>query len=508
MFEKRKTTERGQAIVLIALAIIGLVSFTGLAVDAGIAFSNKRQAQNAADNAAFAAALSAIRNSEATENDLALAAENIMVKNGFDPDDGSVTVQVNNPPESGPYAGNDEYIQIIIETQAETFFAPVIGINETRSTVEAVVRAKTSEVSPLYNGSALVALKDTGDKTFIINGGNHVTVEGSGMFVNSSGSKALKIGGGTVIKTDTGIGVVGGTQIANSVEIDGYTVEWNANNPPVSTGLSQIPLPPDYSFIPMPPAPPSCAGLPTITKNSWNNYPDGTDVTISPGIYPNGITMLGGVTHVTMESGIYCVHDHFQFNGGMTVDGGNVKLVPQDNYDLVFNGGTILNFTNLEYYAEDGDLIIHGGNELHTDRFRFFVTGDANFRMHGGAVFVSNDTYFYLPEGKAEWNGGSIITMQAPPQNDPNGFGGLLMYKPWENTVDMDFHGGSDINLRGSFLLPHTELQFHGGNQLDAIQTQIVAYTLQFNGGSNIYVDFNDVDNYQAAAPPTIELAE
>lgn len=522
---KHKKTERGQAIVLIALAIVGLVGMTGLAIDGGNAFANKRQAQNAADNAALSTALLAIRDEDATQAELEANADDIMRANGFDSDDGSVTITVNRPPADGPYASCtnpsqdvldeypdfdcNEFIQVIIDTDVETFFASAVGVQSTHSRVETVARAKQGTTSPLYGGNAIVALKDTGNNTFDILGGNMTNIKGSGIFVNSSGSKAFRILGGCIMNTDTGIGVVGGTQLTPSVMIDGYMVAWNAKNPPtLSTGVAPISLPPDYSFIPMPPAPPSCAGLPTITKNSWNNYPDGANITLTPGNYVNGITILGGVTHITMGSGTYCVHDHFQMNGGMVLDGGNVKLVPQGNYDVTINGGTILNFDNLEYYTEDGGLIINGGNQLHADRFRFYATGAADFNMQGGSVFTSNNAYFYLPEGKAQWLGGSIISMSAPPQNDPDGFGGLLMYKPWENEVDETFYGGNSITLNGSILMPHTDLKFIGGTSTNAVDTQIIAYTVQFMGGSFVNIDFNDNEQYQAGEPPVIELAQ
>jgi uncharacterized membrane protein len=53
--------ERGQALVLIALAAVGLFAFAGLAIDGSIVFSDRRHAQNAADTAALDAALAYIR---------------------------------------------------------------------------------------------------------------------------------------------------------------------------------------------------------------------------------------------------------------------------------------------------------------------------------------------------------------------------------------------------------------------------------------------------------------
>ena len=48
--------ERGQALIVIALALVALAGITGLVVDGGNAFLDRRNAQNAADSAALAAA--------------------------------------------------------------------------------------------------------------------------------------------------------------------------------------------------------------------------------------------------------------------------------------------------------------------------------------------------------------------------------------------------------------------------------------------------------------------
>ena len=56
-----KASEKGQALILITLAAIGLFAFAALAIDGSMAFSNKRHAQNAADTSALAGALSYAR---------------------------------------------------------------------------------------------------------------------------------------------------------------------------------------------------------------------------------------------------------------------------------------------------------------------------------------------------------------------------------------------------------------------------------------------------------------
>ncbi len=166
-----KKNERGQAIVLIALAMVGLIGFTALSVDGGTAYINNRQAQNAADSAALSAALTIIRNPDLSEEGIRQAAENMAINmaanNGYDISDPAVTVTTNWPPDdTSAYAGNNEYVQVIIESQVETFFASVIGIDTTNSRVEAVARAKPPTTAIPFDGAAVVGLAD------LLEGGN------------------------------------------------------------------------------------------------------------------------------------------------------------------------------------------------------------------------------------------------------------------------------------------------------------------------------------------------
>src|SRR6186997_1064240 len=87
---KKKSQERGQALILIAFAAIGLFAFTALAIDGSRVFSDRRHAQNAADTAALAAALTKVRG-----GDYVLAAEKRAETNGYVTDaDSSVDVHL------------------------------------------------------------------------------------------------------------------------------------------------------------------------------------------------------------------------------------------------------------------------------------------------------------------------------------------------------------------------------------------------------------------------------
>ncbi len=193
---KKNRKERAQAIVLIAFAIVGLVGFTALSIDGGTAYINNRQAQNAADSAALSAALTIIRNIDLSEAQIRQAAENMAVSmaanNGYNSSDPSVTITTNWPPDdTSAYVDNEEYVQVIIESQVETFFAPVIGINTTNSRVEAVAHAQPPTTAIPFDGAAVVGLAE------LLEGGNgnnaecpidvsntKWTVTGGGLFSN------------------------------------------------------------------------------------------------------------------------------------------------------------------------------------------------------------------------------------------------------------------------------------------------------------------------------------
>ena len=73
-----KRTEKGQALIIIALAAVVLFGFAALAIDGSTAFSDRRHAQNSADTAALAGALAFTRG-----RDVTTAATDRATNNGY-----------------------------------------------------------------------------------------------------------------------------------------------------------------------------------------------------------------------------------------------------------------------------------------------------------------------------------------------------------------------------------------------------------------------------------------
>lgn len=343
------SSERGQAVILIALAVVGLIGLTALAVDGGNIYAERRRAQNAADATVLDAALAKARGQNLYAEGLARAASNRYIDS--DPTAGSstpaVNVEIYNPPISGPYAGNSEYIQTFITARIKTYFGRVVGINEVTNKVQAVARAKPPVFLPMFYGNAIVGLAPTTCKAVTYQGNADTTVTGGGIYVNSncdaSGNKAAFFNNSSAAQlTAPCLQAVGG-----------IVYEPGAINIPSSCIITGAPpLPPViYPNI-------TCTGNAVKSGNM-----------LSPGNY-SGTFPPAGVTH--LQPGVYCVNGDFRLNANDTLIGSDVVIMVSG--EVRWNGGATIQldapnsgpFAGLLLYMPEGnanDLIINGNSD-------------------------------------------------------------------------------------------------------------------------------------------------
>ena len=157
IMHKKNIPERGQMLVIFAMATIGLVAMAAFAIDGSMVLADRRHAQNAADTAVMAGALTYVRECEATGCDNAAdvssakaameaAALDRADSNGYTDDSTRSEVEVHTCDEAdascaAPYAGDDSYIQLVITSHVDTFFAPVVGVQTLTNRVQAVAMA-------------------------------------------------------------------------------------------------------------------------------------------------------------------------------------------------------------------------------------------------------------------------------------------------------------------------------------------------------------------------------
>jgi hypothetical protein len=142
--------ERGQALVVIAMAMIGLLAFVGLTVDSGILFIGEGHLRRAVDAAALAAATQfrVGRNSDR----LQLTAMEVVHMNGVDPTTLVLTICSPGDPHNDdalcPAAGapHKKLVRVKATTKVTFAFLGIIGIPSTQITADATSETASVDV--------------------------------------------------------------------------------------------------------------------------------------------------------------------------------------------------------------------------------------------------------------------------------------------------------------------------------------------------------------------------
>lgn len=301
---KQARQEKGQALILIALAAVGLFGFAALAIDGSRAFSDKRHAQNAADAASLAGALAHTRG-----NDIISAATNIATTNGYDGGAmNDVTITTEDIAEGSGICPGDtigKRITVSIKSFVDTTFARVIGRTQVENNVTATAQTCGYTRAPLLSGHPVIGLSNYNtighpDSCGFNTGHSHSAIweiEGGGVYSNgcaySSHPGAVNFHTGPDPDCAAAAGTAAGFDCQNGGQTQMY-----------------IAYPADIDAI-MPPNP--CVsggiGLP---------QPSGSGV---------------------ISNGVYCISDLDAFDSmDITLDNATL-YVTDTNFDLKFAGG-------------------------------------------------------------------------------------------------------------------------------------------------------------------------
>jgi len=226
--------ERGQVIVLLALLMIVLLGFAGLAIDGGNVLTQRRRAQNAADNAALSYALK--RNQGQIDSTAATSMNTILSANGY------VNGQANTSTSySTTTTSTGGTVTLVLTSTVPTAFIHIVYNGPVQYTVQAQAQWITSNVPPMA-GFALVGMSNcatVGGNTIDVTGGGNsggINVHNGNLFVNSTetnSSNDCAIDPPTSAN-NTGITVDNGYSI---VSVGGYNYAGVQNmTQPITTG--------------------------------------------------------------------------------------------------------------------------------------------------------------------------------------------------------------------------------------------------------------------------------
>ncbi len=333
-------SERGQAIILIAGALVGLLGMVALAVDGSMVYADRRELQSIADNAVMSAAAEAamaldqravnfqsfICNSGNMIDSMVIARDATIDKAlayGYEvdadiSDDNGVEISCHVVDNNGLI---DDYldIRIKITAQSNTAFTSFIMPDGIRNTVESVSRVRPRR--SLAQGNAIASLgPECGGVD--MNGNDTIVIDGGGIFSNS----CLDFRGNTDITINVDIGGIG----YMTTYTEAGNVDINMDPEKASEGLDIVDIPtpdcinqPDYGGL-------EVSGTQTINGGRYD--------------YIN----LNGDDHLILNPGLYCLYGDFQTNGNQTLE---------------VNPGAPMN-QGVTIYMAAGDILLNGNSNV------------------------------------------------------------------------------------------------------------------------------------------------
>lgn len=384
-------SEQGQALVLLVFAMIGLIGFAGLSIDGGMMFFERRRAQNAADNAALAAALRKAQGQDYTSEALS-----VTTQNGYDDDQSTNWVDVNSPPLAGAFAGNSQYVEVVITQTVPTQFIHIVYSGLARLTVRAVAKAVPSTTQPVVSGQALVALDPDDCNALQFHGNGTTTITGGGAFSNSNADPppaschSGRATGSSTVSSTGGITLAGDWD-PGSASVTGtvttYADQLDKDDPALQVdeeSLNNL-----------------CARLPANGAHVQN----GGVQTIGAGRYTEIVVRANG--SLTMNPGLYCITggDGFDTAGG-TITGVGVLIYLQSG-PFETNG----NATNILSAPTDANCTSPPAGTVEICDFKglllYAAEGNTStVRINGGAGSTMTGT-FYTPDAPIEVTGNS-----------------------------------------------------------------------------------------------------
>ena len=464
--ENRLFNERGQALIIIALAAVGLFAVVGLAIDGSAKFADQRYAQNAADTTAMAAALAKVtglRNGDSntpadcppatgTASDVCTALLNAgyarATSNGYDGNLVTNTVEIYSPPISGPYSGVGNYVQVIITSKVRTTFARVVGIAETQNIVQATAYLKDG--GTLADGAMIIAYDPSPNCSTSGTGGYSVSVSGSatvnlnegGIFLNSQENC------GFVIPNCADLNIINGSIYSAGDNIDLGSCVFD---PAITPNINQDPVViPDEVYWPDVPA--ECSQTPaaavklgeiivgTKTVEEW---------LISPGYYESfpQAALVANKSHIYMKSGVYCLDP-----GGPSWNG-DLSWSPVDA--AILNGSTETDPTKPSYNKY---------NVYNPDGVTLYVKSGGGFSINS-----NNPTY-----------------LDASTTGDYQGY--LIVQEGHQSSIEScNITAGAELYINGLIFAPYCDTTINGGSDPTAeINAQLVVWDIKINGTTTI----------------------
>jgi hypothetical protein len=403
-------------------AVVALFGAAALSIDGGLLYFQRRAAQSAADNAAMTGALAIAKGYNSSQIQT-IALERTSA-NGFDNSSDDVDVQVYWPPQApNVYAGNSDFIQVIITSRIPLAFTHFVYKGSVEVTVEAV--GHTRPRTDLVSGYAVYSANDSACEALKFSGNPDVQITGGGSLGSNSNAACdcavdpatgAPIGGSGVNKGNVTLDVIGGEITAAGCWGDygesGYVSPAPTPNAP-QEDMNKL-----KSLVPTP----SCTGA-TNGKVHINGVE-----TLSPGIYES-IKLVSGAD-VTLDPGLYCI------------TGKDV------GWSVEMKGGSSLRGAGVMFYLSDPVGGWKSAGDSHIELSAPTNLLDASGNQWAGMLIYGDPTMtndIVLTGGSNSWYEGSVFALGS--HCDVEGNGGAVAIKTQLICDTVRINGTGDLDI-------------------------------------------------------------
>jgi hypothetical protein len=340
----------GAAAVTIAITFTGIAGLAGLGTEAANWYFTQRAIQGATDAAAHtgATALMGGTTSTAAKTEAKSVAANFGFSSG-----GGATVTVNNPPASGSHTGDSSAVEVII-SQPMTLMLSGLFVSSAPTIKARSVALKPSQTNP----PCLMTLDTHSETSLSTSGTPSLNLNSCSLYVNSAGTGALTMNGGTITASHAYVvGTVGGTGLT------------------ATTTSGVDPHPDPYASI----STPSYSGC---DQNSYKVTGNKTNtISASSGtayVFCNGLQVQGGST-LNLCPGTYVIDQ-----GSLDLKGGGTLNAPPST-GCTSSGGVTIFLTNHTTSGSPADVSIAANSTLN-------ITAPTSGSLSGIAVFQDRVT--------------------------------------------------------------------------------------------------------------------
>jgi Flp pilus assembly protein TadG len=349
---------RGTVAVVVAMVLPLLVGVLAVALDGGLLYLQRRQAQSVADAAALAGAYQLYRGS--TDSTAEAASIAIGQQNGVASSSMTVT--------PGPKNG---YLTVTVTSSQPRLFSALWGSGNMSVTAGAVARGTNIP----YSTAAILVLASSGTSV-TLSGTTQVTAAKGNFVVDSNSSTSILSSGSPSITTPE-FDLSGGIRYSGS----------NPNNA-TATKTGQASTPDPLASV----SAPSSSGM-TVQRSSTLAVSGGT-TTLNPGVYTGGLALSGSAS-VYLNPGIYYINGGgINMSGPSSILGSGVMIYNTGggSINLSGTGSVSLNPMTTGTYA---------GISIFQDR-----SNTASATLSGGSN-ISNTGTFYFPSSTLTLSGTS-----------------------------------------------------------------------------------------------------